>query len=382
MTGRLPIIVVGQTPPPVHGQALAIERLVRTDFARLELHHVRMDYSHSMEEVGRFRFGKVLTLAGLIIRVLMVRFASGAVVLYYPPAGPALIPVIRDMLFLLAVRPFFTAVIFDFHAGGLDAIASRLPWPVSLAYRRAYHNANLVIEKYPAGVSAIVASARRRSIVPYGIEDAYRPNPAERSASNAITVLYVGVITPPKGVLTLLSSIALLLRRGIHARAVLVGEPRDHEEAERLEVVIRKHDLHDHVRLTGLLSGEDKWREFRAADVFCFPTFYENEALPIAIIEAMQFELPVVGSDWRGVPSLVRTGETGFIVPPRDPAALADRLEELAERPELRRRMGRAARQLYLERYTVDAHLAGMEEALASVAEDVGGNKWQNPGSL
>jgi glycosyltransferase involved in cell wall biosynthesis len=184
-------------------------------------------------------------------------------------------------------------------------------------------------------------------------------------------LLFVGHVTESKGVWTLLRALRLLRDRDLDVRAVLIGEPTNQREYERIQRDVIGMDLADAVELAGRRTGTEKWREFVNADVFCFPSHYENEALPLAIIEALQFAIPVVGSDWRGIPSLIQEGVTGFIVPPKDPERLADRIALLATDPDLRAKMSASARTAYLERYTLDHYLAAMEAAMLAVAEKV-----------
>jgi glycosyltransferase involved in cell wall biosynthesis len=363
------VLLVGQTPPPVHGQAMAIARLVDAPFDRVRIRHVPMDFSSAMDDVGRFRIGKMARLARLIWRVLRLRFTTGLRILYYPPAGPALVPVLRDLVFLNVVRPFFPTLVLDLHAGGLAGMEDRLPAPLRTLFRRAYHDAALVIEKYPAEPGSNPLSPRRRCVVPYGITDEFpRFQVAGGRSAAGFTVLYVGLVSEAKGVWTLLDAIALL-DRGVEARAIVVGEFVSEQARAAWTERVRSRGIKDRVRHTGRLVGDDKWRELRCADVFCFPTHYENEAMPIAIIEAMQFGLPVVGTDWRGIPHIVQDGVNGFVVPPHDPAAVANRLARLASDAALRQAMGTKSREIFLERHTVDVYLAAMERALVSVAD-------------
>jgi glycosyltransferase involved in cell wall biosynthesis len=119
--------------------------------------------------------------------------------------------------------------------------------------------------------------------------------------------------------------------------------------------------------LAGQLTGDSKWSEFESTDVFCFPSHYESESSGLVIIEAMQFGIPVIASRWRGIPEIVQDGRTGFLIPPHDPNALAQHLKVLVDRPELRLRMGNAARQAYLERHTINKYLETIEMALLTV---------------
>lgn len=362
------VIVVGQTPPPIHGQAVAIERLVRGRFDRIRVHHVRMTFSEDVRDVGRFQLRKLWRLARLIRQVLSTRAATGARVLYYPPAGPRLVPILRDMVFLLAVRRYFPVLILDYHAAGLESMEPRLPAPFRRAFRRAYHHASLAIRKYPPDASAPVLPARHDVVIPYGIDDVFPSvNPVRREA-NSFTILFVGILTPGKGIWTVLDALALLREQGTEVQAVFVGEFDSVVTESQWNEHVARAELIPYVRVTGPLVGEAKWKEFQRADAFCFPTHYENEALPLVLIEAMQFGLPVVATSWRGIPTLVQDGVTGFIVPPRDAAGVADRLGRLQADFRLRAAMGAAGRRAYEKRFTIDAYLSAMEQAIATVS--------------
>jgi glycosyltransferase involved in cell wall biosynthesis len=84
-------------------------------------------------------------------------------------------------------------------------------------------------------------------------------------------------------------------------------------------------------------------------------------------VEAMMFGLPVVATDWRGLPDIVVDGETGFLVPPKIAQSIAERLERLILDPDLRAAMGAAGRRRYEERFTINKFRNRMEEALSSV---------------
>jgi glycosyltransferase involved in cell wall biosynthesis len=95
------------------------------------------------------------------------------------------------------------------------------------------------------------------------------------------------------------------------------------------------------VRLIGAVQGEEKIRFLRDADVLLLPT-YHQEGLPYVILEALAAGTPVVTTRNAGIPDVVVEGEHGRFVAPRDPAAIAAALRELAASPERLRAMSRA----------------------------------------
>jgi colanic acid/amylovoran biosynthesis glycosyltransferase len=101
--------------------------------------------------------------------------------------------------------------------------------------------------------------------------------------------------------------------------------------------------LEDCVELLGAMPQEQVLEQMKWADVFLHAAV--SEGFCNAVLEAQAMKLPVVCSDAGGLPENVADGVTGFVVPRRNPKAMADKLELLAANPELRRRMGNAGRE-------------------------------------
>jgi glycosyltransferase involved in cell wall biosynthesis len=363
------VVVVGQTPPPHHGQAIAIDSFVNGRYERLELVHVRMAFSGDIAEVGGFRVRKVIHLLSVIARILWARVRCGAAVLYYPPAGPDAIPVLRDMAILLATRWAFAQTVFHFHAAGLADIYGRLPRAGRAAFRRAYFHPDLAITPAPfTPQDADFLHARRTRIVPNGISDSPFVHSGDRAGSrDRPVVLYVGAVRESKGVLDLLDAVAKLKDAGLSCEVQVVGAFAERSFEHEARARVERLGLQDDVRFLGVRLGQEKDRTFADADIFCYPTYFEAETFGIVVVEAMRAGLPVVATSWRGVPSLIEQGETGFVVPAHDAVALADRIAVLIVDADLRAKMGRAGRERFLANYTEARFRSEMEAALLTV---------------
>jgi glycosyltransferase involved in cell wall biosynthesis len=363
------IVAVGQTPPPLGGQAIAIRSFVTGRYSRLEVFHVRMRFSPRTADIGKPRIGKALHLVGLILRILWCRARTGATVLYYPPAGPEWIPVLRDIVVLLCTRWAFRSTVFHFHASGLSEIEARLPLPVRLLFRAAYGDAALAIqtsELNPPDGHRL--GARRVAVIANGVPDhplAERDRDARPHGAG--TLLYAGVIAQSKGILVLVDACRQLHQQGLDVRLQLMGAFESPQFEATLRTAIDDADLTGHVEFLGSLTGDAKAARFRVSDVFCYPTYFAAESFGIVLIEAMQFSLPVVATRWRGVASVVADGESGILVATRDVAALAGALRTLLTDSELRRQMGHRGRELYLERFTEERYRDQMEAVLSEL---------------
>lgn len=366
------VLIVGQTPPPIGGQAVMIEALLCGDYESFDTVHVRMDFSHDIDEIGTFRLRKVAHLAQTIARIAGARVRQGCTTLYYPPAGPNLVPICRDIAILLATRWMFRGVIFHFHASGVSEAYSGLPALLRPLYRVAYRRADVAIRLSELAADDPGAlDARKSYVVPNGVPDyysGYARRPEGTRAGGPPRLLYVGVLCESKGLLVLLEACAILKKHGVAFRLDLVGAPQPAEFAQVLTETVDAHGLADDVAFRGVQSGENKWRIYGEAAVFCFPTFFESETFPVVLLEAMQFELPVVATRWRGIPSIVEDGHTGFLVPKQDAATMAERIETLIGSPDLAARMGRRGRERFLRDFTIDAFRRSMETVIASIA--------------
>ncbi len=134
-------------------------------------------------------------------------------------------------------------------------------------------------------------------------------------------------------------------------RAVIVG---DGLERAQLKAMSEQLGLGDHVHFTGRQDDVRSW--LAAMDVFVLSSDWEG--MPNAVLEAMAVGLPVVATAVGGTPEVVVDGETGLLVPPRDPAALAQAIERLLCDPSLRRRMGEAGRKRVESHFTIEQTIA------------------------
>jgi len=161
-------------------------------------------------------------------------------------------------------------------------------------------------------------------------------------------IVCVARLEPVKNHSVLLAACALLRERGVPFRCVLLG---DGSAREGVAAEIERLALADCVELHGA-AEQDEVRDWLGRAAVCaLPS--DSEGMPVSLMEAAACGVPAVATAVGGVPELVQHSVTGLVVPPRQPAALADALAALLGDPERRAEMGRAARRRALERYSV-----------------------------
>lgn len=364
------VLVVGQTPPPVHGQSLVIQSLLDGSYTAIRLVHVRMEFSAELGELGQPRLRKLAHLARLVREIHAVVRRERPEVLYYPPAGPDLVPALRDLLLLSSVRRLFPRTVLHFLAAGVSDLLDRLPRPAAQLLRRAYGGADCAIQlSAHTPPDAARFGARKTAFIPLGIDRIPEADadlgPLRRGIPR---LLYVGHLLESKGVGVLLEAFRALTERGQACELDLFGDFADAGFERQVRALASSAPVAGRVRLHTGASQAEKWALYARASVFCFPTHYEREAMPLVVLEAMQFALPVVATRWRGVLDLVDDETTGFLVPCRDPSALAERIGVLLEDAERRRAFGEAGRARYAAQFTLARWREAMERALADAA--------------
>ncbi len=162
-------------------------------------------------------------------------------------------------------------------------------------------------------------------------------------------ILTITRLVERKGLDTVLESLEKVLKKVPEAHYLVVGEG---EDRQRLESIIRKNGLAGNVTFTGRVPYEELNAYYNAGDLFVMPSRTQPpdvEGFGIVFLEANACGLPVIGSDSGGIPSAIKHGATGFIVPEGDSGLLAERIIELLTHSELRDRLGNEGRRRVVE---------------------------------
>ena len=177
----------------------------------------------------------------------------------------------------------------------------------------------------------------------------YRAGPPP--AGEPLVVLPARLIAA-KGLSEFMQAAAILKREGVKARFALVGKPDTQDPAAFDRREIEQSIKAGHIEYWGW--REDMPQVFESASIVCLPTFY-GEGLPKSLLEAAAAARAIVATDVPGCREIVRPGENGWLVPPRDAPALADALREAISQPDLCARYGAAGRSMVEREFSLAA---------------------------
>jgi len=217
-------------------------------------------------------------------------------------------------------------------------------------------NSRLIVQN-PDDLSALVkrgvVDADRVALIRGSGVDVARYRPVPEPEGTPLVVLPARLLRD-KGVVEYVEAARKLRAEGVAARFALVGEPDAKHPA-----AISRADL-DRWQAEGVVEGWG-WREnmvdvFQCCNIVCLPSY--REGLPKALLEAAASGRAIVTCDVPGCREVVRDGDNGLLVPPRDSASLAIALKRLLADRELRRRLARRGRERAVEEFSIDRVIA------------------------
>jgi glycosyltransferase involved in cell wall biosynthesis len=219
-----------------------------------------------------------------------------------------------------------------------------------------------------AHLSCSMVSRNKLIVLPNGVDgDVWRPDPSVRKAvrlelglEQEFLWLAAGRLEPVKDYPTLLAAMTQIPEP---AQLLIAGAGPLQRELIQLAAKLR---LEDRVRFLGFEPNITRWMQ--AADGFVLSSRWEG--LPMGLLEAAACGLPAMATCVPGTPEVILDGETGWLTPAGDSAALAELMTRMVRLPlHERRAMGERARQFVMERFSLDAVLDRWEELYARLLE-------------
>jgi glycosyltransferase involved in cell wall biosynthesis len=169
-------------------------------------------------------------------------------------------------------------------------------------------------------------------------------------------ILYVGRLSKEKGVEYLLNAIPLILKKQPKVRCDIVG---DGPEKENLEQLVKKLDLSKNVKFLGKIAYEKIEECYRRSTMVVIPSICPD-TLPSVAIEAMSVGRPIIGSNNGGIPELIDNGKTGYLINPKNPKQISEKVIYLFENLKLLKMMGKIAH-IRAEKFNSEKYIKNLE---------------------
>lgn len=345
------ILLLIKIPPPITGATLMNKQVYDSECIRqnFDIRSITLSYANSVSDLGKVNFSKIKIFLKTIFRLNKELIFERPNVVYFQ-LSPIGFVFYRDLIYIIFIKFFRVKILFHLHGKGISEMASnRIQY---LLYRFAFKNSDIIClsELLKYDVKSVFDG--KIHIVNNGIPEMGKPKPKTENLTEneKVKLLFLSNLIKSKGILDFISALKLLNKRGIPFKAIIVGGEGDINK-EELNIALKKNNLTSIVEYVGPKYGKEKKEIYAVCDVVVFPT--KNDTWGNVVLEAMQFAKPVVATNEGSIPEIIDNGVTGFIVDKAAPEQIAKKIEFLINNTGTRKKMGIAARDKYLEKYTV-----------------------------
>jgi len=242
--------------------------------------------------------------------------------------------------------------VLHIHGASFDTFVAKSHIVARSAIRRTLHRANRVVALAESWKEKIrrVAPHARVAVIENAIDiPQSTASPGQRGTCR---IVLLAKMDTWKGIEDLLVACSILRKKETPPFNLdLAGPPGSAGDASSLARIIRERGLEDVVRYRGLVRGKAKDELLRQAHAYVQPSHHEG--MPLAVLEAMAYGLPIVATRVGAVPEVVHDGTHGLLTRPHQPVELAEALCRLIENHELRANLGANARAMAVSRFSL-----------------------------
>ena len=350
------------------GKYIHDSKLINESF---DCHYINLTTAKNLEDIGHFRFGKIIEFAKLLHRIKKsIRKLHPDLVYVTPNAkGGAFY---KDFIVVEMIKSMGCKVIVHYHNKGVATRQGH--WLDDKLYRK-FFNGIKVILLAEALYSDVQKYVRRGDvyICPNGIPDTTECKEPTAERHNKIPhLLFLSNLLVSKGVVVLLDALKILKDRGYSFVCDFVGGETDEIDAARFKEEVEQRGLNQLVIYNGKKFGEDKDVYYEKADVFVFPS--TNEAFGLVNLEAMEHKVPVISTNEGGIPDVVKDGQNGLIAEKGNSHSLAESIAELLDDKQLREKMGEDGYKKFKENFTLQAFENKFKDCITDGLQTGGGN--------
>jgi glycosyltransferase involved in cell wall biosynthesis len=336
--------------------------MLQRTYEQVELFHVRMNFSKEMDQRGKLSIDKIFHLIHVVLNIYWLKFKFGISILYYPPSNSPRISIYRDAIILFFTRFLFKRVIFHFHAAGISEELCKMNSIQRFMLYSCLRRPDLSITSsvYNPKDGEFLES-KKCVTIPLGIPEVNGKKVWPKNEDGILRVLFVGLLNSTKGEVYLLDAIRSLIYEGERVKLIILGKFESDLYKSIFFEKVNAYSLNSVVDYRGVVIGEEKEKVFKECDLFCFPSFFISESFGIVLLEAMQNGLPIIGTSWRGIKSIVRNNKNGFLVSVKNSEEIKNAILYFIRNPNKVKEFGLESRKIYEEEYTLERYLKQLE---------------------
>jgi len=373
-------LLVGPVPPPLFGQAIAMQMLLGATNLRASYRLVHLNTNY----LGTGRVRRVFSTFDLLLRY-GVELARQKPCLLYLMVTRSKLGCVKDFVFVTLAGLRSVPVVVHLHGGDLAVFHARLrglwKWLVRSIYRRV-RIAIVLGDSLRPQFDGMLPEHRVR-VVPNSWFDGGGCIPSDRpgrAAQDSLRITFLSNVLPSKGLYDALEGVSLAIRQGVKVEFRFAGAFLDHDGAvaklpelahenvsaqvlaERYERTVRSLGIAQYVRRLGPVAARAKWGLLAETDILLLPIYNPTEGQPLAVIEAMRARCAIISTCCGGLVDIVEDGVTGKVVPPKNPKAIADAIKWFWDHPDELQEISAANRRRAEELHSPREHIRKIQD--------------------
>ena len=368
MTTKTVVLLIGPTPPPFHGVAVAVQTLLQSCIVeQFRVCHLDLADRRGIQHVNKPDLHDVALFLQQWLKLVNI-LVRACPRLTYLVLSQSTVGFLRDSLLIWPAYLRGSHIVLHLHGGNFREWFLGRSWFMKVYVQTVLSRVTRVIvlgESLKCQFDGLVEKCRI-AVVSNGIDwKAYGAPEKSVASSSRYRILHLSTLSHLKGALVLMEAIPLVVRRRRDVEFVFAGPWSHTEDKEWAEKYSMQHDIKEHIRFSGQVDGNEKRALFDSADLFVFPGV-QQEGQPLVVLEAMAAGLPVIFTNRGCLRDTVIDGKSGLEVSINDPCQLADRILWLLDHPNDMKAMGKRARQQYESLYTKERYIENMIDVFAS----------------
>lgn len=367
MAGKKKVLILGKLPPPYMGPSIAFEILINSGLKEnYHLLHLDVKANETLATLGKWSLKKVFTNLNIYSRLASI-LKKDKPDLVLIPISQATLGFFKDSIFIIICKIYGTKVMIQLR--GSD-------------FKRWISNASILVRFYvkqvmkiPGGVIVLGQNLKhlfeayftqeRIFVVPNGGN--YNVGERHYQQTGTVKIIYLANLQPSKGIEDVVEALRIVNRDLPNSFTMqIIGEWRRPETKQKCLSIIEENKIP--VTFFDSSVSRKKFDFLTKSDIFVF-TPREPEGHPWVIVEAMASGLAIISTDQGAIVESVINGENGFIVQPKSPDEIAEKLKLLIADPALRTRMGKKSREFYLDKFTETRMVENFSRAFDTIIQ-------------
>lgn len=358
------IFFILHMPPPVHGASMVGKYIYDSEVINnaFKCHYQNLALAKDLNDIGK---GGIRKLKDFYKQLNQIRKQVKTIkpqLCYVTPNAKGC-AFYKDFFVIMLLKSMKQNIIVHYHNKGVATRQNR--FFDNLLYKIFFKGLKVILlsENLYQDIQKYV-SHKDIYICPNGIPV---HNNLPTAFQDEFNILFLSNMMKEKGVWDLLDACTILKEEGKSIKCNFVGKWSDITE-EEFNKEISKRGLKENVFAYGAKYGDEKDKFLQKANVFVFPTYYNNECFPLVLLEAMEQGLPCISTNEGGIPCIIEEGKTGFIVEKQNPHKLAEKIEFLINNPKICAEMSKAGRIKFENEFTIEKFENNLKNILLEIS--------------